>query len=834
MRNSIFILLGWLITGLVQAQEVSSILKGRITDGETGEGLPFVFISVHKTPYGTQTDEEGYYTLKAQIKYGDSVAVNYIGYKRTLVSVAAISGTQTINIVLQPDEMMMQEIVVTVQENPAFPIMRKVMRHKDQNDPRKLTAFRYDNYSKVELSIDNLGPRMQKKKFMKAIQAELKKDSLSLEKGNDGNPVVPVIFSETLSKVYRNRDGARTKEEILAVKSNNLGFTNGKIVKPLLYSTYQESNFYLNRIRILETDFLSPIADSWQLLYDYELQDTVWISGDSCFQIAVKPKNPRDLAFTGTIWIADSSFALKQIEVKTDKKTTLNFVEGIKIYQLNEPTTNEAWFPVKTKIELDLSNITHWKLGVLARLTTYASNIVVDDPMSTRFFDEIVVEMEDAYDRAHEMELLRVDTLTQYEQNVTQAIHTISKVKPIRRYVALANILSTGFMKVGKVDLGHYFALYNRNNIEGVRTSLGFRTNPDFSRKIIFKGYGAYGFYDQVFKYSGGVDYILSRRPWTLIGIEHRYDMDQVGVNAERLANNEIFYAFTKNGTMKGPYYNTFNNIYFQTDLRRGLTQRVSLRMRDFNPAYSFEYYRERTPTDTLVANTFHTTELIFDTHWGKDEFRFINGNQRLSVGAKRWPIVTLRNMFGLKNFLNGQFEYYKVGLTLSHNFALGIFGRTYYNVYAGKVFGTVPYPLLETHIGNESYFYSTIAFNQMNYFEFISDTYASLKIRHYFGGLLFNRIPVIKRFKWGLFVTSNIIFGHLSDKNYSLIPERDMYGTALRTFYTLNNMPYIEVGYGIENIFKFLRVDFVHRITHLDNVDVRKFGVKFSFKLGL
>ena len=48
-------------------------------------------------------------------------------------------------------------------------------------------------------------------------------------------------------------------------------------------------------------------------------------------------------------------------------------------------------------------------------------------------------------------------------------------------------------------------------------------------------------------------------------------------------------------------------------------------------------------------------------------------------------------------------------------------------------------------------------------------------------------------------------------------------------TGYLLENKPYVEVGYGVENIFRFLRVDFVHRLTYLDNPNVRNFGVLFT-----
>ncbi|HSZ24898.1 MAG TPA: DUF5686 family protein, partial [Cytophagaceae bacterium] len=256
-------------------------------------------------------------------------------------------------------------------------------------------------------------------------------------------------------------------------------------------------------------------------------------------------------------------------------------------------------------------------------------------------------------------------------------------------------------------------------------------------------------------------------------------------------------------------------------------------RTRTFDPAYAFDYYVPNTNM-TMESSKFNISEIVLDTRWGKDEFKFIEGNNRYSIGAKKWPIFNMQNVIGLKDVFNSHFNYYKFNFTMSHNFAMGILGRTFYDIRAGKIFGTVPYPILETHMGNQSDFYSNAAFNLMNYFEFISDTYATLRFRHYFGGLFFNRIPVIEKLKWGFFVTSNVAFGSMSKKNYDLIPKTDAVGDNLRTFYTLNGKPYWEVGYGIDNIFKMFRVDFVHRLTYLDHPNLRRFGVKFSFQLSL
>jgi hypothetical protein len=114
-----------------------------------------------------------------------------------------------------------------------------------------------------------------------------------------------------------------------------------------------------------------------------------------------------------------------------------------------------------------------------------------------------------------------------------------------------------------------------------------------------------------------------------------------------------------------------------------------------------------------------------------------------------------------------------------------------------------------------------------MNYGEFVSDKSVSMHYRQYFEGLIVNRIPLMNRLKWRLVGTANLIYGSLRQSNQALIADSTPSGDpALKTGFFIPGKPYVELGYGVENIFKFLRVDFVHRLNYLDTPDVRKFGV--------
>ncbi len=120
-----------------------------------------------------------------------------------------------------------------------------------------------------------------------------------------------------------------------------------------------------------------------------------------------------------------------------------------------------------------------------------------------------------------------------------------------------------------------------------------------------------------------------------------------------------------------------------------------------------------------------------------------------------------------------------------------------------------------------------------MDFFEFASDRYVSLRYRHHFEGFLLNKIPLIKKLKWRAVANANVLYGSVSDKNNLNTPTVGPHGQDLVTFGRLDpSVPYVELGYGIENIFKFFRVDAFHRLTYLDDPGTRRFGIKVSAQL--
>ena len=185
---------------------------------------------------------------------------------------------------------------------------------------------------------------------------------------------------------------------------------------------------------------------------------------------------------------------------------------------------------------------------------------------------------------------------------------------------------------------------------------------------------------------------------------------------------------------------------------------------------------------------------------------------------------------------LGNDYNYHNLKINIIKRFYPGILGFTDVILEAGKIFGTVPYPLLYVHRANQNYSYQVASYNMMNFLEFVSDEYASLIMDHHFNGFIFNKIPLAKKLKLREVVSAKILFGNLSDNNNpSANPDLfkfpvDNQGAPIT--FSLEKKPYIEVSAGLDNIFKFIRVDLVKRLTYLDHPNVSGLGVRVRFKM--
>ncbi|MGB3467450.1 MAG: DUF5686 family protein [Cyclobacteriaceae bacterium] len=814
---------------VMQAQKIN--ISGKVTEAATGTPIPFANVIIKGTTIGTTTDFDGFFAFSVEAGY-DSLEVRYIGFVPKVKTLSNAS-TQTINFQMEEDVVNLGEVIIYAGENPAFEIIRNVVKNKNNNDKRRLEAYEYESYTKIEFDIDNLSEKFKNRKVVRKITQVL--DSIEQIAGEDGKPILPIFISEAISRYYYNRNPSLRYENVIKTKVTGVGITDGTMTSQVIGSTFQEYNFYQNWLSVVSKEFISPIADGWRIYYDYDLTDSLYVGDDFCYKLEFFPRRPQDLAFRGTMWITKEEYALKRIDATVDKDANLNFIEKIKIQQDLVKTDAGPWMPEKSRVVVDVSQLTNKTAGFLAKFYVSAKDFVVNKPYDNKFYENPVTMEEDVRDYGEDYwNTYRHDTLTSTEINVYKMIDSLKSVPLVKTATDLSKFAFTGFYKVGKVELGHYSTLYGNNNIEGVRLGAGAKTSIDFSKKLVLGGYFGYGFDDQELKYQAYADFIVSRKPWTVIHVERQEEIEQIWLLNENIGPSSLFYTFSRFGTLTQPFSIRKNILRFSRQLATGVQQTIEFKNENFDPLFDFQYFVSPTDAPEETASRFDISEISIETRYAKDEVFVINDNTRLSLGTTRYPAINLKYTYGFKGFLGSDFNYHKLGLKIQKSQKMGLVGISNFNINGGYVFSELPYPLLINHLGNETPVYVGFTYNLMDFFEFSSDRFAELKYRHQFEGFLLNRIPLFKKLKWRATGTANVLFGGMSEKNRNLVPlvEDDEGNMSLPFNILETGKPYVELGYGVENIFKVLRVDAFHRLTYTDKPGINNFGIKFSLQL--
>ena len=818
------------------AAKTQTVVTGSVFEKGKNEAMPFVSVAFKGTTIGTTTDFEGNFTLKTS-KPVDSVIATFMGYKPVVIK---IKPEQTQRIVIQMEEniQLMQEAVIRVKVNPAIRIINQAVANRKVNDFSLLKSYEYDCYNKTDVAMNNISEKMKNNKLLQPLKQLF--DTTNQMKNEDGISILPIFISETQSKYYYNANPSKSKEVLMANNIMGFGVNEGSYIVDMLGTSLLQFNFNENWMRFLGKDFVSPISTNSHNYYYYTLRDSIVIDGVKCYEIKLQLKRESDLGFLGTMWIADSTFAIRRIVAEISSNANLNFIERLKIQQEQLPTSTGQWIPTKTRAIVELSRITENTSGFVAKMYRANTNIIVNQPKADAFFDVAVerqyenITKDTGYWNAN-----RPEKFSATEQQMYNMIDSVKNLPVVRTYTEIIQLITEGYYRTPKVDFGPYGYLLNYNRVEGFRTRVGFKTNQFFSRNWYYRGYVAYGFEDKEWKYGLGIEKILSHKKWSTIGLHYKNDNDILGVTDPSSAplisfgagNNPVFGALNMVSPMSRINRTVDYRMVFIKQLNRDFTIRVSAQNTYFKPLGDFKFgylLDENKPASNgNISETFTYTAATIDFRFAYKEVLMSKGNYRIRVKLAQAPVTTLSYTRGFKGIASGNFNIDKVQLNLNQHITTGILGNADFSITAGKVFGKLPYPLLEVMRGNTTVISADNNFNLMNLYEFVADEYIHFWYVQHFEGLFFNRVPVLKKWKLRNYALVKGAYGHLSEANKNILPASNGYGVNYLPINEFkNNMPYAEVGYGIENLFRFVTLGMVHRLTYLNNTNLRKWGV--------
>lgn len=815
----------------------STKVKGRVVDASTKEGIPFAGVYFKNSSVGVSTDLDGYYILETRDKSLDVLSASILGYESQERSVTPGQFNE-VNFKLPSALNELNAVIVKPDDHYVRWILSQVDSAKRYNDPERRPRYDCDVYSKMELDLSNADTKMIRKVLPRNFSFIFDYLDTSLV---SGQPYLPIMITESTSKFYYQRDPKEQREVIKASRIS--GVENEATLAQFTGNMLVKTNFYDNFLEIFQISIPSPISGSGTTYYNYYLVDSLNVDGRKTYKIRFHPsKWVSSPTFDGEMSIDAKDFALRDMHAKL-KKGNVNWVRAMVIDVEHQRLPDSSWFYKQDKLYVDFSVTMRDSSKMLAFLGNrqidysnpcFGERVIKETPKSSDFIQmgKDVLRNDEEY-----WQTVRPYPLSKREQGVYNMVDSIKNVPLYRDIYTIANTFINGFYNFKYVGIGPYSTLYSFNDLEGNRAQFGFRTTKDLSRKIRLMLYGAYGFKDHTWKGGGVIEYMFDNQPTRKLTAFYKHDVMQIGRRSDGFGSGNIISSvLAKAGGQKLSPVNDYS-LSYQHEWSLGFNTTLAVESRRI---FSNEFVPMFSP-DSVRFNSVGYNQAHVQARFSWHE-AITRGVFDKYYVYSRFPILTFDLTGSLKGMAKNDYSFLRTEGHIRYYLQLPPVGTSRFVLNAGKIFGTVPYPMLYIFPGNGTYALSRNSFACMSFYEFVADTWTTLMWEHNFKGFFLGKIPLLKKLQWREIFTFKMGYGTLTDRNNGIKGDPHFGSVMLfpEGMSTLNR-PYVEMGIGVSNIFRVFRIDTFWRMTHRyqyvngvkephDNRVVLNFGFEFKF----
>ena len=772
-KISYFLILILFFAGKIFAQDLE--LSGRVIDEKTKENLAFVSIVYNSKNQGLISDLNGKFEISKDKKV-EFLKFSYIGYEAKFISKKEINDKPLV-IKLKSKNIEIEEITVFAKENPAHRIIKLVTKNRDKNNPEKMKSFSYTSYNKLIITTDYLKQLSKDTTFTNTLDtASTSADSAKVAAKKLFEAQHLFLMESVSERSFLRPD--RNKEEVIASRTS--GFANKSFT--LLATQLQSLSFYDDFIRLSELTYLNPVSKGSTRKYFFDIKDTILDGKDSIFVIYYRPKKGSKFkGLQGTLHINTNNYAISSVIAEPNIYSKSESI-AIKIqqkYNFIEKNGQKAWFPTQLNTDLifnsesiaisDGSGISIKLIGIGK---SYLKNIELNPELNKKEFGHIALEVkEDAHKKTDEFwKEYREDSLSNQEKETYHVVDSAFKAGNIESKLWIAETLLKGYIPIYFLDL-KISEIFRYNQYEGFGLGLGAMTNDKISKWFSLGGYFSYGFgkKDKSFKYGGDAQIYLDKFKENKFYFSYSDDVYELGG-----------YSFFKEDkfTSTGIFTSDAMRMYMIKNMFRQEKKQIGFEFRALDYVqgnlffakkrkYLKNYFYEN--DENITKKYLHQTEIGLQFRYAFREQYAVLFNNKISMGTK-YPVLWLNLSKGIKD-LDGTFEYNKIEAKVYKTFLNRIFGKTYLQLFAGYIDGSVS--KLDLYNGHGSYstrifLEADNSFNTMKLNEFYVDKFA-----HCFFKQTFGKIPInMGFFNPRISLMQSVGFGFLSDKNQNELQE--------------------------------------------------------------
>lgn len=836
--------------------QIYAQIKGVVVDSLTGDSLSFVNVYYTKHPdTGTWTKENGTFLLRA-LTGAEAFSVSCVGYKTAVIPVNRREHYYTVR--LQPDNHELKTVIVrpghirySRKNNPAVELMKKVIAAKKDNDLHKHDYFQFNRYQKQTFSLNDISKEKLESGVYKKFQFMRNQVEFCPQ---TGKMILPFSMNEEVSRQIYRRNPPSEKRIIEGTRATGLTnlFATGNIVTTGMRDIFTDVNIYNDHVRLFQYPFLSPVASSNAIsFYRYFIMDTTYVEKDKCIHLSFVPNNPRDFGFTGHLYVkADSSYQVKKCILNLPIKSGVNWVTGMTILQEFENLPNGENVLVNDDMITELSFYgLDFQVRRLTRYDDFAFHKIPGRDFKFEGKEKVeayATMRDDAFWKEH-----RAEALSSSENSTDIFMNSLSQIKLVKVIILGIKAIQEQFIETGskstpsKIDIGPIPSAVSGNFVEGLRLKAGIQTTANLNPHWFFKGYYAYGFKDHRSKGMAEVQYSFNKKEYASIEypanaftLNFKYDVQSPTDKFSSKDHDNVFTSW-KFTTMDQMMYSRSIFLKYEKEWMTGWRLTGQMKVQNDEPCGRLEYRPLTNPTSLI--HDIDYTELMLGVRFAPGEL-VVNTKQRRHMVNRDAPVFSLTHQMGVKGLVGGEYRYNETEFYFFKRLWMPMsWGKIDTSIKLGAQWNKVPFPLLIVPAANLSYLSQSELFSLVNNMEFLNDRYASLDCTWDLNGKIFNRIPLLRQLNWRESLGIKVLWGSLTDKNNPckhpddpllfMFPSYDHAGNNPRSF-IMGSRPYMEFMAGVHNIFKFIHVEYVRRLSYLYLPTATKWGIRVRFEL--
>ena len=761
--------------------------------------------------------------------------------------------------------------------NPAVELIKNVIANKNEHCVQSLDYYTAQSYTRVSFALDNINVNWEKP-FWKSFAFVQKYIDTTGVYPNVTVSIRENLTDEYYQRKPRKEKKILQKNRVFGIEDLVSQGALQENIKELFKDVdinHNSMNLLYNRF---VSPLSSSVAVSF---YQYYIMDTVLVDGYQCIDLAFVPVNSESYGFTGHLYIVnDSTYRIKKYAINIPPEINLNFASNYSIEHNYVQLESGLWAPDRT-ITYAKFYIFNKKKGMIARQTKIYTDWDMETPIPQDIFSNMTAEEVETNDSmavhfgAAAWDTLRPEPLTRYESSVYELVQEITAVPKLASAIAAVNAITTEFvattpardLDLTKFDFGPIYNFVSWNKLEGVRLRIGGASTAKLHNQFFFRGYAAFGTNDLRPKYNATAIYTFDQhksQPYD--GLRHhlqlsaQYDVEEPGQITDVIRRDNILMSIpTGTPTLGFDQYVFHAKLEYMKEWQNMFSIKTAFTFSNNEAAGALQYNRinyKPTGTDFLSSSLspigqYRNYEAMMEFNFSPGKRIFIDrmGIESPFAMDKDAPIIKLTHYVGYlddrHNGGNGYF-YNRTEALVDKRFWFSAFGMLDLRLQGGYIWQQVPFTKLYIPNSSTSIFLAQRSFNLMKPMEFLMDYYVGLYATYYLKGLILNRIPGIKKLGLREVISFSAIYGGLTNKNnpyYAAESNSGLYDfphTAFtnginaqgdvnyidgipyinddfRTASPMGQLPYMELTVGLENILKFIRIDYIRRLTYND-----------------